>query len=145
MKTSRDAIRPYVTKDGSLIRELLHPAVHGNSRLSLAEAVVAPGAATELHCHHRAEEIYHVLAGTGCMTLGAEQFSLAPGDTVCIPPGPAAPGGKHRAPCPCGSSAAARLPTRTTIRNSSAKPVRHACQCSGLSESQSCDSAAGKP
>jgi mannose-6-phosphate isomerase-like protein (cupin superfamily) len=87
MKTSLDAIRPYVTKDGSLIRELLHPAVHGNSRLSLAEAVVEPGAATELHCHHRAEEIYHVLAGTGWMTLGAEQFSLAPGDTVCIPPG----------------------------------------------------------
>lgn len=87
MKTSRDAIRPYVTKDGSLIRELLHPAVHGNSGLSLAEAIVAPGAATVLHRHHRAEEIYYVLTGTGCMTLGAEQFSLAAGDTVCIPPG----------------------------------------------------------
>ena len=87
MKTSRDAIRPYVTKDGSLIRELLHPALHGNGRLSLAEAVVAPGAVTALHRHHRAEEIYHVLAGTGRMTLGAEQFPLASGDTVCIPPG----------------------------------------------------------
>jgi len=87
MKTSRDTIRPYVTKDGSLILELLHPAVHGGSRLSLAEAVVAPGAATALHLHHRAEEIYHVLAGTACMTLGVERFPLAAGDTVLIRPG----------------------------------------------------------
>lgn len=87
MKTSRDDTQPYVTKDGSLIRELLHPAVHGNCSLSLAEAIVAPGATTVLHRHHRAEEIYHVLAGSGCMTLGAEQFFLAPGDTVSISPG----------------------------------------------------------
>ena len=87
MKTSRAAIVPYVTKDGSLIRELLHPAVHGNDNLSLAEAEIAPGAATALHRHPRAEEIYHVLAGTGSMTLGDEQFSLAAGDTVLIRPG----------------------------------------------------------
>mgnify|MGYP001189028077 CR=1 FL=1 len=87
MKTSRDDIPPYVTMDGSLVRELLHPAVHGNRNLSLAEAIVAPGAATALHCHHRAEEIYHVLTGTGIMTLAVERFPLVPGDTVCISPG----------------------------------------------------------
>ena len=31
-------IEPYVTKDGSEIRELMHPAVHGNEKQSLAEA-----------------------------------------------------------------------------------------------------------
>ena len=87
MKTSRDDIQPYVTKDGSVIRELLHPALHGNRSLSLAEATVAPGGATVLHRHHLAEEVYHVLAGSGCMTLGGERFSLAPGDTICIAPG----------------------------------------------------------
>lgn len=87
MKTSRDAIQSYITKDGSLIRELLHSATHGNRGLSLAEAIVAPGAATTLHRHRLSEEIYHVLAGTGVMTLGAERFPLAAGDTVCIAPG----------------------------------------------------------
>ena len=37
-------IQPYRTKDGSLIRELMHPAVHGNRNLSVAEATVEPGA-----------------------------------------------------------------------------------------------------
>lgn len=87
MKSSREDIAPYVTRDGSLVRELLHPATHGSGNLSLAEAVVAPGGATVLHRHHRAEEIYHVLAGQGVMTLGAERFPLVPGDTVRIPPG----------------------------------------------------------
>ena len=84
MKTSRAVIPPYVTKDGSLIRELLHPDRHGGKNLSLAEAEIAPGAATSLHRHPQAEEIYHVLAGTGSMTLGDEQFPLAAGDTVLI-------------------------------------------------------------
>ncbi|MFZ5798894.1 MAG: cupin domain-containing protein [Thermodesulfobacteriota bacterium] len=87
MKTSRAAVSPYVTRDGSLIRELMHPAVHGNHRLSLAEASVAPGAATALHRHLCSEEIYHVLDGTGWMILDGERFSLAPGDTICIAPG----------------------------------------------------------
>ena len=43
------AIEPYVTKDGSEIRELMHPTVHGNRQQSLAEATVAPGAQTALH------------------------------------------------------------------------------------------------
>jgi hypothetical protein len=33
-----DDVEAYVTKDGSLIRELMHPQVHVNSSLSLAEA-----------------------------------------------------------------------------------------------------------
>ncbi len=30
IKTRYTEIAPYVTKDGSLIRELMHPQVHGN-------------------------------------------------------------------------------------------------------------------
>lgn len=78
---------PYRTKDGSEIRELMHPGVHGNRRQSLAEARVAPGQRTALHLHHASEELYHVTAGRGRMTLGAKELTIAPGDTVAIPPG----------------------------------------------------------
>jgi mannose-6-phosphate isomerase-like protein (cupin superfamily) len=87
IRTRYAAVRPYVTRDGSLIRELLHPAQHGNVRQSLAEAEVAPGASTQLHYHTLSEELYHVVAGQGLMQLGTEQFTISVGDTVCIPPG----------------------------------------------------------
>ena len=80
-------IPAYVTKDGSEIRELMHPAVQGNRHQSLAEARVPAGASTLLHRHRLSEEIYHVTAGQGAMTLGDERFDIGPGDTVCIPPG----------------------------------------------------------
>ncbi len=78
---------PYRTKDGSLIRELMHPAVHGNEAQSLAEAEVPPGTRTLLHLHRRSEELYHITAGEGRMTLGEESFTVVVGDTVTIPPG----------------------------------------------------------
>lgn len=85
---TRYAERPvYVTKDGSEIRELLHPAEHGNRNQSLAEAVVQPGCRTLLHRHRVSEELYHVTAGAGTMTLGTDRFTVAAGDTVLIPPG----------------------------------------------------------
>jgi mannose-6-phosphate isomerase-like protein (cupin superfamily) len=86
MKTHYDDCKPSATKDGSIIRELIHPAMHGNRRLSLAEAVVPVGAVTLLHRHLKAEEIYHITAGTGIMILGDEQFPVSAGDTVCITP-----------------------------------------------------------
>lgn len=87
MKT-RYAERPgYVTKDGSEIRELLHPAEHGNRNQSLAEATIQPGGRTLLHRHRASEELYHVTAGKGVMTLGGERFEIEVGDTVLIPPG----------------------------------------------------------
>lgn len=89
MKTTYREIPAYTTKDGSEIRELMHPAQHGNRAQSLAEAVVAPGLKTALHRHHQTEEIYHITAGQGLMTLGSETFSVAPGDTILIPPGAA--------------------------------------------------------
>ena len=87
MKSHRASVAPYLTKDGSVIRELMHPSVHGNRAQSLAEATVAPGAATALHRHRVAEELYHFTGGSGTMTLGTETFAVGAGDTVCIPPG----------------------------------------------------------
>jgi len=79
----------YRTKDGSEIRELMHPAVHGNSAQSLAEATVPAGRRTLLHRHHRSKELYHITAGRGRMTLGADGFAVQPGDTILIAPGTA--------------------------------------------------------
>jgi len=87
MKSRYADARPYITRDGSEIRELMHPASHGVRRQSLAEAVVQPGARTLLHRHALTEELYHVTAGSGLMTLGGASFPVAAGDTVVIAPG----------------------------------------------------------
>ena len=89
MKTRYDTVEPYITRDGSQIRELMHPSVHGNRNQSFAEATVEPGCVTQLHRHNVTEEIYHITQGEGVMTLGQERFEVAIGDTICIPPGTA--------------------------------------------------------
>ncbi|MFZ2268099.1 MAG: cupin domain-containing protein [Azonexus sp.] len=86
-RTARDRIAPYITLDGSEIRELLHPGRHAVRQQSLAEAVVPPGASTLLHRHAISEEIYHVTRGSGRMTLGTEKFAITVGDSILIAPG----------------------------------------------------------
>ena len=87
MKTAYADIAPFITKDGSTIRELMHPATHGPGKLSFAEAIVEPGGTTMKHLHRDAEEIYHITQGTGTMRLGEAEFAIASGDTICIAPG----------------------------------------------------------
>lgn len=87
VRSSRDEVAAYVTKDGSEIRELLHPDRDALRKQSLAEAVVPPGTTTLLHQHRQSEEIYHVTRGTGLMTLDDRQFSISVGDSVVILPG----------------------------------------------------------
>lgn len=82
----RDTV-PFTTVDGSTIRELM---AHRNSAIrnqSLAEARLAPGAATTPHHHKVTEEIYYILSGTAAMTLGSETRPVGPGDAIAIPPG----------------------------------------------------------
>ncbi len=86
MRSSIAEIKSFLTKDGSEIRELIHPAIHKNKALSLAEATISPGKKTLLHKHHASEEIYHIIRGAGIMTLGSKQFPIRPGDTICILP-----------------------------------------------------------
>ncbi len=77
----------YITKDGSLIRELLHPAIHNDvTKQSLAQATIQPGETTLRHSHQKTEEIYYVLQGEGKMHLGDESFDVCVGDSVVIPP-----------------------------------------------------------
>lgn len=106
VQTRYAAITPYTTKDGSLIRELMHPDHSAVCRLSVAEASVAPGQTTLPHCHAASEEVYHILAGTGRMTLGERVFDVAAGDTVAIHPG-----------------------TRHAIRNTGEEALRILCCC----------------
>lgn len=80
-------VKPYITKDGSEIRELIHPRVNGSKHQSLAEAAVPVGCKTLRHKHMTTEEIYHITQGEGLMTLGDESFGVRTGDTICIPPG----------------------------------------------------------
>lgn len=87
MRQRYGEIKSYITKDGSEIRELMHPDVQGNRAQSLAEATVPRGVRTHLHRHAITEEIYHVTSGQGCMTLGDESFVIEVGETVCIAPG----------------------------------------------------------
>jgi mannose-6-phosphate isomerase-like protein (cupin superfamily) len=80
MRSSYRSITSYATTDGSEIRELMHPSVHGNRKRSFAEATVPPGMKTALHVHKLTEEIYHITSGAGMMTLGGERFAVAAGD-----------------------------------------------------------------
>lgn len=82
-----DNTSPILAKDGSEIRELMHPLKHGNRAQSLAEATVNGGQRTLLHRHRTTEELYHVTAGQGTMILGDTSFSISVGDTILIPPG----------------------------------------------------------
>ena len=73
---------PFVTKDGSTIREL-----HRTEVQSLAEATLEPDQATERHYHRLSEEIYFVVKGSGDLEVDGEHKRIAVGDAALIPPG----------------------------------------------------------
>lgn len=80
-------VEPFITKDGSEIRELLS---HRNSSIrlqSLAEARVPSGTTTQLHFHVRTEEIYYITHGQGKVRLEDQWCEVKPGDAIAIPPG----------------------------------------------------------
>jgi quercetin dioxygenase-like cupin family protein len=77
----RDAT-PFVTKDGSTIREYLH-----TGRQSLAEASLAPGQSTQRHYHAASEEIYLLVDGGGSLEVDGETRDVKAGDAILIAPG----------------------------------------------------------
>ena len=83
---NRDGAEAFTTLDGSTIRVLLDARLGGAFKQSLAEATLAPGAATRRHYHARTEEIYVVLSGSGRMEVDGEERSVGPGDAILIPP-----------------------------------------------------------
>ena len=84
---SLDGIVPFITKDGSEIRELLAYRNSAIRRQSLAEARLPVGAFTQEHFHPRAEEIYYITHGTGKIRIGNETREVKSGDAIAIPPG----------------------------------------------------------
>jgi len=87
MKVKREQLTPYKTKDGSEIRELLHPNNTAIKNQSLAEAVITPGQMTDAHSHKLTEEIYYILEGKGQMYLANDDFFVEQGDSILIKPG----------------------------------------------------------
>ncbi|MDH5573159.1 MAG: cupin domain-containing protein [Gammaproteobacteria bacterium] len=100
-------INPYITKDGSQIRELIHPDMHNNKAQSLAEAIIQPGQKTIKHQHGKSEELYYILSGQGMMTMNNDIFSVKEKDSIAILPG-----------------------TPHCIENTGAKPLHILCMCS---------------
>jgi mannose-6-phosphate isomerase-like protein (cupin superfamily) len=101
------SVVPFVTKDGSEIRELAGTPTGNSVNQSLAEATVAAGGETEEHYHRESEEIYFFTAGRGRLRLDAEEREVEPGDTVVIPPG-----------------------TRHKLWNTGTEPLKLLCCCS---------------
>jgi len=86
VKNLNDVV-PFITKDGSEIRELL---AHRNSAIrnqSLAEARLPAGASTQEHYHPRAEEIYYITQGKGRIQIEGESREVHAGDAIAILPG----------------------------------------------------------
>jgi mannose-6-phosphate isomerase-like protein (cupin superfamily) len=83
----RDKAAPFITADGSEIRELLAYRNSSIRNQSLAEATIQPGQATQEHYHPKAEEIYYILKGRGRMKLESDMREVGPGDAIAIPPG----------------------------------------------------------
>ena len=101
-----DEAPPFITKDGSEIRELL---AHRNSALrhqSLAEARLPVGGATTEHYHPRTEEIYYLTHGTGRIRIDGLEREVRAGDAIAIPPG-----------------------TRHKLWNTGSEPLRLLCCC----------------
>jgi mannose-6-phosphate isomerase-like protein (cupin superfamily) len=78
---------PFITKDGSEIRELLAYRNSAVRNQSLAEARVPVGGSTQEHYHPRAEEIYFITSGTGRIRIETESREVKAGDAIAILPG----------------------------------------------------------
>jgi mannose-6-phosphate isomerase-like protein (cupin superfamily) len=104
--TSYGAIEPFVTKDGSEIREWAGAVSAPARNQSLAEATIPAGGATTEHYHRLTEELYLVTAGRGVLRIDDEERDVAAGDCALIPPG-----------------------SRHKLRNTGDEPLRIVCAC----------------
>jgi mannose-6-phosphate isomerase-like protein (cupin superfamily) len=80
-------IPPFVTLDGSEIREWAGRVSAPAQNQSLAEATIPVGGATTEHYHRLSEELYLVTAGQGRLIVDGEERTINEGDCALIPPG----------------------------------------------------------
>ncbi len=100
-------IQPFVTLDGSEIREWAGRVSAPAQKQSLAEATSPVGGATTEHYHRLSEELYLVTAGQGRLVIDGEERLIGEGDCALI-----APGARHK------------------VFNVGAEPLRIVCACS---------------
>jgi mannose-6-phosphate isomerase-like protein (cupin superfamily) len=79
----------YEAPDRALAREVVSPRNSRCKTHSIAQIRIPAGIEIREHHHLVTEEVYHVTAGGGRMTLAGESRDLVPGDTVVIRPGEA--------------------------------------------------------
>ena len=109
-------IEPFVTLDGSQIREWAGRVSAPAQNQSLAEATVPAGGTTTEHYHRISEELYLVTEGSGLLILDGEQRTLGVGDCALIPPG-----------------------ARHKLRNTGEGPLRVICACApAYSDADTC-------
>ena len=80
-------IEPFVTLDGSEIREWAGRVSAPAQHQSLAEATIPVGGATTEHYHRTSEELYLVRSGKGRLLIDGEEQIISRGDCALIPPG----------------------------------------------------------
>ena len=68
-----DDVEPFITLDGSEIRELAGRVSLPAVNQSLAEATVPPGGATTEHYHRVTEELYYFTAGRGRLRIDGQE------------------------------------------------------------------------
>jgi mannose-6-phosphate isomerase-like protein (cupin superfamily) len=100
-------LEPFVTLDGSEIREWAGRVSAPARNQSLAEAILPLGGATTEHYHRTSEELYLLTAGEGRLIIDDEQRLLREGDCAVIPPG-----------------------ARHKLLNTGSIPLRFLCACS---------------
>lgn len=77
----------FVAGDETLLREVLHPAVHGAPiRYSIAQARIRPRGRSLPH-RLTGSEVYYFLLGRGRMYIDDEYSEVEAGQIVYVPPG----------------------------------------------------------
>ena len=100
-------LEPFVSLDGSEIREWAGRVSAPARNQSLAEAIVPVAGATTEHYHETSEELYLLTAGEGRLIIDGEERRVAKGDCALIPPG-----------------------ARHKLLNTGAVPLKLLCACS---------------
>ncbi|MDQ5822701.1 MAG: cupin domain-containing protein [Chloroflexota bacterium] len=76
-----------VAGDETLLREVLHPSLHGAPiRYSLAHALLKPGGRSLPH-RLRGSEVYYILQGRGRIYIDGESSEVRAGQVIYVPPG----------------------------------------------------------
>ena len=84
-------LKPFVTKDKSLIREFFHPLHETSKQLprnipfSIALATVKPGQKTLRHIHETSKEFYFITQGVGKIQLDSKKEPIEENMLIYIP------------------------------------------------------------